>query len=70
MGLLHPDKGENTVPGKEFSGFSAKELPDFRRSVQMIFQDPYSSLNPRMRIGDIIERTDAHPRALNPSRTS
>jgi len=55
MGLLLPDKGEILFRGKEFSGFSAKELPDFRRSVQMIFQDPYSSLNPRMRIGDIIE---------------
>lgn len=53
-GLLQPDSGSI-----RFQGADIKELPPesrsvFRRSVQMIFQDPFSSLNPRMRIGDAI----------------
>jgi peptide/nickel transport system ATP-binding protein len=52
--LLAPDKGEILFQGKKLDSFSAKELLSFRKDAQMIFQDPYSSLNPRMRVGDII----------------
>jgi oligopeptide transport system ATP-binding protein len=54
-------KGEN-VHGKK----SAKELKKFNRKMQMIFQDPYASLNPRMTVADIIaEGIDIHGLAKN-----
>jgi len=52
--LLAPDKGEVLFRNRSLGGFSTKELLSFRKETQMIFQDPYSSLNPRMQIGDII----------------
>jgi peptide/nickel transport system ATP-binding protein len=52
---LHaPDEGEILYRNRCLESFSAKELLSFRKETQMIFQDPYSSLNPRMRVGDII----------------
>ncbi|WP_210364561.1 ABC transporter ATP-binding protein [Bacillus sp. REN3] len=54
-------KGEN-VHGKK----SKKELKKFNRSMQMIFQDPYASLNPRMKVADVIaEGIDIHGLAKN-----
>lgn len=53
-GLMVPDGGVVSYHGKPLSGLSVHEYTDFRRSTQMIFQDPFSSLNPRMRIGDSI----------------
>jgi peptide/nickel transport system ATP-binding protein len=50
MGLLEPTSGELLFNGKSL----AEAGTDFRKTVQMVFQDPYSSLNPRMRIGEII----------------
>ncbi|MGA7828952.1 MAG: oligopeptide/dipeptide ABC transporter ATP-binding protein [Geobacteraceae bacterium] len=52
--LLAPDQGEILYRNINLDTFSTKELRAFRKETQMIFQDPYSSLNPRMRIGDII----------------
>ncbi|MHC1698166.1 MAG: ABC transporter ATP-binding protein [Geobacteraceae bacterium] len=52
--LLMPDEGEILFRNRCLDSFSAKELLSFRKETQMIFQDPYSSLNPRMRVGDII----------------
>ncbi|MBP1728689.1 MAG: peptide transporter ATP-binding protein [Deltaproteobacteria bacterium] len=54
MGLLPPTSGEIIFCGRQVSTFTAKEQSNFRGSVQMIFQDPFSSLNPRMRVGEII----------------
>lgn len=54
MGLLPPTSGEILFCGRKLSAFSGKEMNNFRSSVQMIFQDPFSSLNPRMRVGEII----------------
>lgn len=54
LGLLRPDGGEILYHGKPLHFLKGNGLLSFRRSVQMIFQDPYSSLNPRMRVGDII----------------
>jgi peptide/nickel transport system ATP-binding protein len=54
MGLLPPTSGELLFNGKRFSENCHKEETDFRKAVQMVFQDPYSSLNPRMRVGEII----------------
>jgi peptide/nickel transport system ATP-binding protein len=52
--LLTPDQGEIFYRNKALDTLSGTELLSFRKETQMIFQDPYSSLNPRMRIGDII----------------
>lgn len=53
-GLMQPDSGSICFQGKDITQFDQTELQAYRRSVQMIFQDPFSSLNPRMRIGDTI----------------
>ncbi len=53
-GLIKPDNGEVLYQGSAINGLSPESFSMFRRSTQMIFQDPFSSLNPRMRIGDII----------------
>jgi len=53
-GLMKPDRGELTHLGTPLSSLSRDEFIAFRRTTQMIFQDPFSSLNPRMRIADII----------------
>jgi oligopeptide transport system ATP-binding protein len=49
-----PTAGVIAFEGRNLAGFSPKELMDYRRKVQVVFQDPYSSLSPRMRVGDII----------------
>jgi peptide/nickel transport system ATP-binding protein len=53
-GLLKPDRGEVQFQGSPLSSLSTQDYRIFRRTTQMIFQDPFSSLNPRMRISDII----------------
>src|ERR1700750_2884616 len=52
--LLKPTAGSVKYRGKELVGLSRKELQPVRRDIQMIFQDPYASLNPRKRVGQII----------------
>ena len=52
--LLTDSEGEITFNGQELSGLKDSELREVRRQMQMIFQDPYSSLNPRSTVGDII----------------
>ena len=54
MKLLDPTSGSIKFEGQEIADIKPKELVAFRREAQMIFQDPYSSLNPRKRIGQII----------------
>ena len=54
MNLIPPTAGSVDFRGRRLDTLGGKELFSFRRQVQMIFQDPYASLNPRMRIGDII----------------
>lgn len=53
-GLIQPDHGEVQYQGSPLGSLSPLDYSTFRRTTQMIFQDPFSSLNPRMRIGDII----------------
>lgn len=53
-GLLIPDAGSVNYLGTSLSKLDKNKLTLFRRKTQMIFQDPFSSLNPRMRIGDSI----------------
>lgn len=53
--LNQPSGGEITFDGKNVMNLKKRdELKDFRREVQMIYQDPYASLNPRMKVRDII----------------
>jgi len=54
MGLLEPTDGQVLFKGAPLSTLSRQGVTDFRKTVQMVFQDPFSSLNPRMRIGEII----------------
>jgi oligopeptide transport system ATP-binding protein len=52
--LIEPTSGEVYFQGKNLLAMSQRELRDMRRQMQIIFQDPYASLNPRMRVGDIV----------------
>jgi oligopeptide transport system ATP-binding protein len=52
--LIEPTGGEVKFQGKNLLALSQRELRDMRREMQIIFQDPYASLNPRMRVGDIV----------------
>jgi len=52
--LLAPTAGTISWEGRDIAGLSRKELKPLRREMQMIFQDPYSSLNPRKTVGSII----------------
>ena len=54
MGLTLPTAGRVVVDGAEVGRMSRRGLRQLRRTVQMIFQDPYESLNPRMTVGDIV----------------
>ncbi len=52
--LLAPTSGSVRFEGEEIAGFSRRQMRPLRRQMQMIFQDPYASLNPRKRIGQIV----------------
>lgn len=52
--LNEPTDGQMIYKGKNIADFDEKELREFRKEVQIIFQDPYSSLNPRMTVGNAI----------------
>jgi oligopeptide transport system ATP-binding protein len=52
--LVEPDGGQIVFDGRDILGLGRKELTDVRRRVQLIYQDPYSSLNPRLAIGDAV----------------
>ncbi|MEO9655165.1 ABC transporter ATP-binding protein [Marinomonas sp.] len=52
--LLEADSGQIFLAGKEIQSLGSKALTPFRKRIQMVFQDPYASLNPRKTIGQII----------------
>jgi oligopeptide/dipeptide ABC transporter ATP-binding protein len=55
--------GSIEFEGRDIATLRGKDLADYRRKVQVVFQDPFSSLSPRMRVGDIIgEPIKAHER--------
>jgi len=59
--LYEPSGGEIYYDGKDITKFNAAQRKNFTRNVQMIFQDPYASLDARMTVGDIIgEGIDIH----------
>ena len=53
--LIEPTSGEVRFRGDDVLRFSRGRMREARRDMQIVFQDPYSSLNPRMRVGDIVE---------------
>jgi peptide/nickel transport system ATP-binding protein len=61
MRAMQPDSGSVIFEGKDVTHFTASKLREFRTAAHMIYQDPYASLNPRMKISDIImEPVDIH----------
>lgn len=52
--LLEPTSGSIKILGDDVTHKSMKEMREYRKIVQMVFQDPYTSLNPRIRIGDAL----------------
>ncbi|MBI5328363.1 MAG: dipeptide ABC transporter ATP-binding protein [Deltaproteobacteria bacterium] len=52
--LIEPTSGQITFDGRDITHLKSKELKSVRRELQIIFQDPYASLNPRMPVGEII----------------
>lgn len=61
VNLMKPTSGDILFEGKSFKGLNKKQEKELRKDIQIIFQDPYASLNPRMTIGDII----AEPMRIN-----
>lgn len=59
--LYQPTSGQILFDGQDISQIKHRDMLDFRRDMQMIFQDPYASLDPRMKVKDIIaEGLDVH----------
>ncbi|WP_425274954.1 ATP-binding cassette domain-containing protein, partial [Streptomyces monomycini] len=54
VGLEKPSGGQILYRGEDITRLSGRALKAVRRNIQMVFQDPYTSLNPRMTVGDII----------------
>jgi oligopeptide/dipeptide ABC transporter ATP-binding protein len=52
--LLEPTEGEVIFDGEDILGYDRKRMLDVRRNMQIVFQDPYASLNPRMTVGNIV----------------
>lgn len=60
--LIEPTSGQAFFEDRDMFAMGASDLRELRRKVQIIFQDPYASLNPRMTVGDIVgEAFEIHP---------
>jgi ABC-type oligopeptide transport system ATPase subunit len=64
--LIDADSGQIYFDGKNLLAASGVELRELRRQMQMVFQDPFASLNPRMRVGEIV----GEPLAIHETRLS
>ena len=65
IGLETPTDGSIKLLGHEMAGLKPSAMRRLRRDIQIVLQDPYSSLDPRMTVGDIVgEPFDIHPEAL------
>lgn len=63
--LLNPTEGEVVFEGIHLEKLSARELNDIRKNMQMVFQDPFSSLNPRMRVEQLVREPLVVRKILN-----
>lgn len=71
IGLYDKTDGTVLFDGKDVHSLKGREIKTFKKNVQMIFQDPYASLNPRMTVADIIsEGIDIHNLAKNKEERS
>ncbi|MFG2286912.1 ABC transporter ATP-binding protein [Streptomyces sp. NPDC048595] len=62
VGLERPTAGQILYRGEDITRLSGRAMKAVRRNIQMVFQDPYTSLNPRMTVGDIVgEPYEIHP---------
>src|SRR6266550_5209727 len=52
--LIEPTAGEIKFEGRDVLSLGKAEMREIRREMQIVFQDPYASLNPRMKVGDIV----------------
>ncbi len=69
VGLQKPTEGKIIYNGRDVESLDKKAMQAVNREMQIIFQDPHASLNPRMRVGDIIaEGMDAHKLAKGKER--
>ncbi|MBN1065268.1 dipeptide ABC transporter ATP-binding protein [Clostridium botulinum] len=69
--LYNPTAGKIIFKGKDITDYSVKDMVPLRKDMQMIFQDPYASLDPRMTVGDIIgEAIDVHGLYKGEERTN
>jgi oligopeptide transport system ATP-binding protein len=65
MGLERPTEGSIKILGEEMAGLKPRAMRKMRRNIQIVLQDPYSSLDPRMPVGDIVgEPFDIHTDVL------
>ncbi len=66
MRAIDPDDGSVMFEGKDVTRYNGSQLRGFRSSVHMIYQDPYTSLNPRMKISDIVmEPLNIHDKRMS-----
>ena len=63
--IVKPDGGSILFKGEDFTKLNSTRLREYRKNVQMVFQNPYASLNPRLKINTILEE----PLELNPNYT-
>jgi peptide/nickel transport system ATP-binding protein len=54
--LIDSDEGQIKLGDVDITKLTRKELRPYRKRIQMVFQDPFASLNPRIRVGDIISQ--------------
>ena len=66
--LIEPTAGKILYRGTDLTAFSGDQLKEFRKNVQIIFQDPYSSLNPRLTIGEAIAEPLRVHRLIGPEK--
>ncbi len=71
IGTLYPvDGGQIFFDGDEVTAMNSAQLAQYRKQIQMIFQDPFSSLNPRMKVESIVAEPLVHHKLLPPDQVS